>query len=79
VRHWLYLATKFLGDSPNKCCLILLLQWAVAPFLGDVKPLGLDICGGVDSLDTCSPGTGSPQAPILGARACPEPGFEVGL
>jgi hypothetical protein len=50
----------------------------VEPFPGEVKPLGLDICDGVDYPGTCSPGTGSSQAWLPGARACPEPGYEVG-
>jgi hypothetical protein len=41
VRRWLYLAAKALGVSPARRYLVLSLQWAVAPFLGDVKPLGL--------------------------------------
>jgi hypothetical protein len=40
-------------------------------FPGDVKPPGLDICGGVDCPGTCTPGTRSP-------RASPEPGYEDG-
>jgi hypothetical protein len=31
----------------------------VEPFPRDVKPSGLDICGGVDYLGTYSPDTGS--------------------
>jgi hypothetical protein len=38
VRRWLYLAAKALGISPAKRYLVLSLQWAVAPFPGDVKP-----------------------------------------
>jgi hypothetical protein len=79
VRHWLYLAAKALGVGPARHCLVLLLQWVAAPFPGDVKPLGLDICGGVDCPGTCRLDTGSPRARLLGARACPEPCFHVGL
>jgi hypothetical protein len=78
MRHWLYLATKALGVGPARCYLVLSLQWAVAPFPGDVKPPGLEICGGVDCPGTHSPGTGSPWARLLGAQACPELGYEVG-
>jgi hypothetical protein len=79
VRRWLYLAAKALGVGPTRRCLILSLQWAVAPFPGDVKPPGLHICDGVDCLSTYSTGTGSPRTRLLGARACPEWVFEVGL
>jgi hypothetical protein len=78
VRRWLYLATKALGVGPARHCLVLSLQWVVAPFLRDVKPAGLDICGGTDYLGTYSPGTGSPRARLPGAQACSELGFEVG-
>jgi hypothetical protein len=39
----------------------------MVPFLGEVKPPSLDICGGVDYPGTCSAGTGSPWARLLGA------------
>jgi hypothetical protein len=38
VRRWLYLAAMALGVGLAKRCPILSLQWAVAPFPGDVKP-----------------------------------------
>jgi hypothetical protein len=60
VRSWLYLAAKAHGVSPARRCLVLSLQWVVMLFPGDVKPLGLDSCGGVDCLGTSSPGTESP-------------------
>jgi hypothetical protein len=78
VRRWLYLAAKALGVSPARRCLILSLQWVVAPFPGDVKPPGLYICDGVDCLSTYNPGTGSPRTRLLGVWACPEWVFEVG-
>jgi hypothetical protein len=78
VRRWLYLAAKALGVGPTRRCLVLSPQWAVAPFSGDVKPPGLDICGGVDCPGTYIPCTRSPQAWLPGVRACPEPGFKVG-
>jgi hypothetical protein len=78
VRRWLYLSAKVLGVDPARRCLILSLQWVVVPFLGDVKHPGLNICGGVDCPGTYSPGTASPQAWLLGARACPKSGFEIG-
>jgi hypothetical protein len=67
VRHWLYLAAKALGVGRAKRCLVLSPQWAVAPFLGDVKPPSLDICGGADYLDTYSSSPGSPRAWLSGA------------
>jgi hypothetical protein len=79
VRHWLYLAAKALRVSPTSRCLVLSPHWVVVPFLGNVKPLGLDICGSVDCPGTCSPNTRSPRVQLLGARACPDMGFEVGL
>jgi hypothetical protein len=78
VRRWLYLAAKALGVGPARCYLILSLQWVVAPFLRDVKPPGLDICGDVDYPGTYSPGTRSPRAQLLGGREFLEPGYEVG-
>jgi hypothetical protein len=79
VRRWLYLAAKALGVGPASRCLVLSPQWAVAPFPGDVKPPGFDICGAVDCPGTYSPGTRSPRERLLGAQTCPEPGFEVGM
>jgi hypothetical protein len=60
VRCWFYLVAKALGVGPARQCLVLSLQQAVAHLPGDVKPPGLDNCGGVDCPGTCSPGTGSP-------------------
>jgi hypothetical protein len=62
MRHWLYLAAKALGVGPTRHSLVSSLHWVVAYFLGDVKPPGFDICGGVDWPSTCSLGTGSPGA-----------------
>jgi hypothetical protein len=45
--------------------------------LGDAKPPGMDICGGIDCPSTCSLSTGSSQARLPGARACPELGYDV--
>jgi hypothetical protein len=78
VRCWLYLVAKALGVGLARCYLILSLQWVVAPFLGDEKPPGLDICGGVDCSGTNSPGTRNTWARFPGALLCSEPGFEVG-
>jgi hypothetical protein len=71
VRRGLYLAAKVLGVSPTRRCLILSLQWVVAPFPGDVKAPCLDIYDGVDCPGTYSPSTGRP-------RVCPKSSFEVG-
>jgi hypothetical protein len=38
ARRWRYLATMALGVGPTRRCLVLLLQWPVAPFPGDVNP-----------------------------------------
>jgi hypothetical protein len=57
----------------------LVTQCVVVPFAWDVKPPSLDICGDVDCSGTSSVDTGSLQAWLSGARACPEPGFEFGL
>jgi hypothetical protein len=78
ARRWIYLGAKTLRLGLARHCLALSLQWTVAPLSEDVKPLGLDICGSVDCPSTCSPGTRSPRTRLPGARACPEPGYEVG-
>jgi hypothetical protein len=67
LRHWLNFVAKALRASPARSCLVLSPQWAMTPFLGDVKPLGMDICCGVDCTGTCSHGTGSPRAWLPGA------------
>jgi hypothetical protein len=64
VRRCLYLAAKALGVGPVRCYLVLSLQWALTAFPGDMKPPGLDICGGADRSGTYSPGTGSPPAQV---------------
>jgi hypothetical protein len=78
ARCWLYLAAKALGVGPARYCLVLSPQRMVVPYLRDVKPPGLDICGDVDYPGTYSPGTRSPRAQLLGGREFLEPGYEVG-
>jgi hypothetical protein len=55
--------------------LVLSLQWVVMPFGGCEAPRAW-IFDGV--LTVRVPNTRSPWVQLLGARACPEPGYEVG-
>jgi hypothetical protein len=41
MRRWLHFAAKALGVGPARRCLVLALQWVVAPIPGDRKPPGL--------------------------------------
>jgi hypothetical protein len=75
VRRWLYLAAKVLGVSPARCCLVPSLQWAVVPFGGCEAPRTWIFDG---ELTVRVTGTGSPRTQLLGARACPKMGYEVG-